>query len=150
MVISQELKQFRMIVRNKKCNCSNLHLPGAFRMIVRNFHMIIQNFHMIMRNQLDDSLLACSIIPPFVLFRMIMWNGNIWFLIFLLSFLPFPSLDSTSTTSKSTPNLGPNQLHCFFRYAFGSSSTLFVVFNLIHLFCHQFIKIIPWNDFKTS
>ena len=23
-------------------------------------------------------------------------------------------------------------------------------FNLIHLFCHQFIKNIPWNDSKTS
>ena len=29
-------------------------------------------------------------------------NGNIWFLSFLLSFIPFPSSDSTSTTSKST------------------------------------------------
>ena len=48
------------------------------------------------------------------------------------------------------PNPNPNWLHCFFHYAFGSSSTLFVFFNLIHLFCYQFIKNIPWNDSKTS
>ena len=41
------------------------------------------------------------------------------------------------------PNPNPNRLHCFFHYAFGSSSTLFIFFNLIHLFCHQFIKNIP-------
>ena len=110
-----------------------------------------------MRNQLDNSPLACNIIPPFGPFHivtrnfhMIMQNGNIWFLSFLLSFLPFPSLDSTSTTSKSTPNPDPNKLHYLFHHAFGSSSTLFVIFNLIHFFCHQFIKIIPWNDSKTS
>ena len=34
--------------------------------------------------------------------------------------------------------------------ASSSSSTLFVIFNSIHLFHHQFIKIILWNDSKTS
>ena len=47
------------------------------------------------------------------------------------------------------PNPNTNRLHCFFHYAFGSSSTLFVFFNLIHLFCYWFIKNIPWNDSKN-
>ena len=94
MVISQELKQFRMIMWNKKCNNSNLHLLGAFRMTVWNFHMI-------MWNRLANSHLAYNIIPPFGPFFIVMRNGNIWFLSFLLSFLSFPSLDSTSTTSES-------------------------------------------------
>ena len=72
------------------------------------------------------------------------WKNIVFQLFFFLSFLHFLSFDSTSTTSKSTPIPNPNWLHCFFHYAFGSSSTLFVLFNLIHLFCHQFIKIIPW------
>ena len=43
-------------------------------------------------------------------FRMIMRNGNIWFLSFLLSFLPFPSSFSTSTASKSAQI--PVQTNC--------------------------------------
>ena len=41
MVISHEIKQFCMIMRNKKCNNNNLHIPGAFRMIVLSFRMIM-------------------------------------------------------------------------------------------------------------
>ena len=77
------------------------------------------------------------------IFRMFMQNLKTWFFNSFLQFLSFLHFDSTSTTSKSTPNPCPNQLHYFFHYAFGSSSTLFIFFNLIHLFCHQFIKNIP-------
>ena len=77
------------------------------------------------------SSLAYSIISPSGPFRMT-------FLSFLLSFLSFFSFDSTST-----PNPDPNQLHYFFHYAFRPLSTLFVLFNFIHLFCHKFIIIIP-------
>ena len=48
------------------------------------------------------------------IFHMFMQN---WKTCFFNSFLPFLSLDFTSTNSKSTPNLGPNQLHYFFHYA---------------------------------
>ena len=43
MTMLQELKQFRMIVQNKKCSSSNLHLLEAFRMTMSNFCMIMQN-----------------------------------------------------------------------------------------------------------
>ena len=65
-------------------------------------------------------------------------------------FFNFFLLNPPQPYPNQTLNLGPNQLHYLFHYAFESSTTLFVIFNLIHLFCHQFIKIIPWNDSKTS
>ena len=64
--------------------------------------MIVQNFRMIMRNQLDNSPLAYNIIPHSSPFRIVMRNGNILFLSFLLSFLPFLLLNP--------PQLPPNHL----------------------------------------
>ena len=104
-------------------------LWAAAKILLGSFHTSVQIFRMFMRNEKN---IVFQLLLPF------------------LPFLPFLSLDSTSTTSKSTPNPNTNRLHCFFHYAFGSSSTLLVLFNLIHLFCHQFIKIIPWNNSKTS
>ena len=133
-----------------KIHQHHFRLPGAFRMTVRNFRMVMQN---------QFSLFPFELQPKSFLFHFI-WLCKFFacscemekhsFFNSFLSFLPFLSFDSTSTTSKSTLNPNPNWLHCFFHYAFGSSSTLFVLFNLIHLFCYQFIKIIPWNNSKTS
>ena len=81
--------------------------------------------------------LACSTNPSSGPFITVMRICNIWFLNFPLSFFLFPYFNFTLTTS----NPDPNQLHYFFHYTFRSSSTLFVLFNSIHLFCHQFIKI---------
>ena len=119
-------------------------LPGAFRVTVRNFHIVMRSFWAVTKFPYGPFRTTVRI------FRMFMRNEkNIVFQLFL-PFIPFLSLDFTSTTSKLTPNTDPNRWHCLFHYAFRLSSTLFVLFNLIHLFCHQFIKIIPWNDSKTS
>ena len=79
---------------------SNLEFNNKMTILqeLKQFHMIVQNqkcnssnlhnlraFHMTVQN-----------------FPMIMWNRNIKFLSFLLSFIPFPSSFFTSTTSKST------------------------------------------------
>ena len=148
-MVSHEPQQVRMIVRSGECISTNFVFLEHFAWLYENFAWSCEiSFHF--------SPLATAKIPPgpfrtpVQIFRMFMQNWKTWFFNFFLSFLPFLSLDSTSTTSKSTPNPGPNRLHCFFHYAFGSSSTLFVLFNLIHLFCHQFIKIISWNKSKTS
>ena len=140
---------FAWLCEIKKCNNSNLSLPGAFRMAVRNFRMI-------MRNQLWNSPLVCSTNAFWsishshakFLHDHAKWKYLIFQLLFFISSISFfwIHLNHLQISSK----VGPNQLHYFFHYALGSSLTLFVLFNFIHLFCHKFIKIIPWNDSKTS
>ena len=112
-----------------KVHQHHFHLLRAFRMIVRNFRVVMRNQFSLLPFELQPKSSPSS-------FRTFMRNWKTWFFNFFLPFLPFLSLDSTSITSKSTPNPGPNQLHYFFHCAFGSSSILFVLFNLIHLFCH--------------
>ena len=124
-VILHELQQFRTIVRSGKRISTQIRLLGAFHMIVWSFRMVMRNQFSLFPFWAATKILSVSIHTTVRIFRMFMRNENAWFFNFFLSFPPFLSLDSTSTTSRSTPNPGPNQLHYFFHCAFGSSSTLF-------------------------
>ena len=135
-------QQFRMMVQSGKSISFIFVFLERFTWLCENFAWLCEiTFHV---------SFVCYSQVYYVSFCMTVRNWKTCFFDSSLQFLSFLSLDSTSTTSKSTPNPDPNRLHCFFHYAFGSSSTLFVFFNLIHLFCHQFIKNLPWNNFKTS
>ena len=87
--------------------------------------------------------LACNIIPHFGPFRVTMRTGNIWFLSFLLSFFPFFPFESTSTTSKSTPNPSSSALIL-------SHHPLYLPFSIPFLFCHSMLQKSLWNISKTS
>ena len=138
--ISHEFQQFCTIVQSGKfISTIFVFLELAFRMTVRIFRVVMQN---------QFSLFPFELRPnsPLVQFaRLCEFSACLceiekhsfstpfchFFHFFLLITLQPPS------------NPGPNQLHYFFHCPFGSSSTLFVLFNLIHLFCHKFIQIIP-------
>ena len=86
---------------------------------------------------------VCSTIPSSNPFHIVMQNGNIWFLSFLLSFLPFLSSDSTSTAFKSAPNLDLSALIL-------SHYPHYLPFSISFLFCHSMLQKSPWNISKSS
>ena len=73
-------------------------------------------------------------------FHMIKRNGNVWYLSFLLSFVPFVS---TSTTSKTALNPSPSALILPHLPHYLPSSIPF-------LFCYEILQKSPWNISKTS
>ena len=113
----------------------------AFSHEIQQFHMIVRSGKCINTNFafLEHFAWLCETFTWSC--KMEIHNFSTHFCYFFHFFL--------SKAPQSPPNPCPNQLHYLFHYAFETSSTLFVLFNLIHFFCHHFIKIIPWNDFKT-
>ena len=115
---------FAWLCEIKKCNNSNLSLPGAFRMAVRNFRMI-------MRNQLWNSPLVCSTNAFWsishshakFLHDHAKWKYLIFQLLFFISSISFfwIHLNHLQISSKSWSK-------CI---AFSSSSTLFTLLNFI-------------------
>ena len=93
--------------------------------------------------------LACSTNPPSDPFHIVMQNGNIKFLSFLLSFIPFPSSFSTSTTSKLAQI--PVQTNCITSfimhldyhqyYLFSSIWSISFVTNLSNLYLEMTPKL---------
>ena len=99
---SHKLNQFRMVVQNQEFGNNNYNLLEHFAWLCEIFawscKISLAIFLCLQHNSTFWSI------------HMIMRNGNIWFLNFLLLFLPFLPFESTSTTFKSAPNLDPNTL----------------------------------------
>ena len=137
--ISHELQQFRTIVQSGKSVSTIFVFLERFAWSFKiNFHFslgVLQPKSILFQFARLCEFFACSCEIEEHGFSIPFCNFSHFFILIPL---------------QPPPNPNPNRLHCFFYYAFGSSSTLFVFFNLIHLFCHQFIKNIPWNDSKTS
>ena len=96
--ISHEENQFRMVMRNQWSNSSISSFLDHFAWLCQIFAYSCETTSI--------SSLACNQFSSSGLFRLVMQNFcmimricNIWFLSFPLSFLPFPSFDSTLTTS---------------------------------------------------
>ena len=142
IVISHEIQQFRLIVRTKKCNNNNFRLSGAF--------------HMIMRNQPWGFPFVCnknsfwSISHSHARFSHdhTKWKYLIFQLFFVISSISFfwIHLNHLQINSKSRSK----------SIALLISLCIWIFINFIcslqfdSSLCHQFIKIILWNDSKTS
>ena len=149
LMILHELRPFCtktvIFVQSCKIQWSNSNikeLSGSFLMTMRNFRIFMQNQLTHLR------WLATNFLIQFISHshaKFSLDHVNLQHLVFELLFVNssifFFLTPSQLPLISSNPSL--NQLHYFFQYAFSSSSTLLVPFNSIHLFCHQFIKIIP-------
>ena len=129
---------FARLCEVEKVHQHHFYLLGAFCMIVRNFRVVMRNQFSLLPFELQPK----SSSGPFRTFvrilRMFMRNWKTWFFNFFLPFLPFLFLDSTSTTSKSTPNQLqiPVQTNCI---------TSFIVHLDHHRFDSSLLSLIYQN-----
>ena len=116
----------------------------------------LKQFHMIVQNQKCNSSNLHNLRAFHMTvqdFPMIMWNRNIKFLSFLLSFIPFPSSFFTSTTSKSTQipvqtycitsfimHLDHYQIICSLQFSSSLLSPIYQIYTLKLL--QNFIKLV--------
>ena len=141
--ISHEENQFRMVMRNHWSNNNNNNFLDHFTWLCEIFACSCE-INLAILLILQSIFLLWSISHNHAKFsddhtNLQYFDFELPLIIFFI-FLFWLYLNYLQIGSKSWSNY----------IASSSSSTLFVLFNLIHLFHHQFIKIILWNDSKTS
>ena len=133
--------QFRTIAQNGKFINTIFTFLEHFVWLCKIFALSCEiSFHFSLLS-CSQSLL-CSISHDYADFLHVhaKWKNIVFQLLFVISSISFfwVHFNYLQINSKSQSKLIALLL-----------STLFVFLNLIHLFCRQFIKIIPWNDSKT-
>ena len=99
-IISHKLSQFRMVVQNQEFSNNSYNFREHFVWLCEIFAWSCE-INLTILLCLQHNFTFWSISHSYTKFRMIMQNGNIWFVSFLFSFISFPSSFSTSATSKS-------------------------------------------------